>query len=130
MVSSDEEIKQRVVSELFWDSRIDASKVSVTVHDGVVTLEGEVPNYSVATLVLAAPWYVDGVKDVLGSLTIKYTSPPEIPNDEKIKRRIIDILGWEPSVDAGLITVTVENGEVTLEGSVDAFWKRSWSKTN
>ena len=42
---SDEAIKRDVEAELRWDPEIDASDVTVTVADGIVTLAGFVLNY-------------------------------------------------------------------------------------
>jgi len=46
MARSDEVIKKDVVDELYWDNRIDASKVTATVNDGAVTLAGAGPRHS------------------------------------------------------------------------------------
>lgn len=40
MDRKDEEIKEEIVDQLVWDSRVDASDVSVRVTKGVVSLEG------------------------------------------------------------------------------------------
>ena len=43
---TDNEIKQQVLRELKWDSRIGWSQVGVEVLEGVVTLTGVVANYA------------------------------------------------------------------------------------
>lgn len=45
--------------------------------------------------------------------------------DEKIKREIVDQLYWDTRVNAAEIKVEVEDGEVTLTGSVDTIASRS-----
>jgi osmotically-inducible protein OsmY len=40
-------------------------------------------------------------------------------SDERLKEVICEMLTDDPSIDASDITITVKNGEVTLEGSVD-----------
>ncbi len=37
-MTTDEQIKQKIEDELFWDSRIDDSKINVEVEDGIVKL--------------------------------------------------------------------------------------------
>lgn len=39
-------------------------------------------------------------------------------SDERIREEICDLLTEDPEIDASEVTVTVENGEVTLEGCV------------
>ena len=43
---TDEDIKMDVVEQLGWDSRVDASRVLVTVVERMVTLEGAVDAFS------------------------------------------------------------------------------------
>ena len=43
---SDRDLKQRILRELKWDSRIDWASINVEVNDGVVTLTGTVPSYA------------------------------------------------------------------------------------
>ena len=42
---NDETIDKQVVDQLYWDSRVNASEVAVTVQNGKVTLHGTVPSY-------------------------------------------------------------------------------------
>jgi len=42
-----------------------------------------------------------------------------VRTDERIREDVCDRLSWDDEVDATDITVRVENGEVTLEGSVE-----------
>ena len=43
---SDRDLKQRILRELKWDSRIDWASINVEVNDGVVTLTGAVSSYA------------------------------------------------------------------------------------
>jgi len=45
-----------------------------------------------------------------------------IPDDELIAKHVEDEIWWSPYVDKDQVTITVNNGEVTLEGHVDS-WK-------
>lgn len=126
---SDEQIKKDIVDELFWDNRIDASKVNVTVENGVVTLDGEVLTYSDISAARAAAWRMEGVIDVVNNLRVNYTSPPVLPTDDEIRTRANNILAWEPSIDESTIGVSVLGGIVTLEGTVDAYWKKAFAES-
>jgi osmotically-inducible protein OsmY len=45
--------------------------------------------------------------------------------DRELQRHVEDGLGWEPSVDAADVGVTVENGVVTLRGEVASYSERA-----
>jgi osmotically-inducible protein OsmY len=117
-------IKKDIVDELYWNDRIDASKVNVTVEHGSVTLSGEVPTYGDLIAARSAAWNMAGVIDVVEDLTVSYISPPALPGDDEIQQRVSNILTWEPAVDENELTITVVGGVVTLEGSVDGHWKK------
>ncbi|MFP4260982.1 MAG: BON domain-containing protein [Opitutales bacterium] len=126
MKRSDEQIKKDIVDELYWDTRIDASKVNVTVDGGSVFLSGEVPALGDIKAARVAAWEIAGVTDVTDNLTVSYTSPLPRPSDEDIRERAINLLTWDPVIDETTIVVTVVTGIVTLEGTVNAHWKRSF----
>ena len=121
---TDEEIKKDVVDELYWDGRVDASDVKVEVSEGTVTLSGTVPNYKAYDAADEDAWAMSGVMYVRNDLTIKYPAGMTIPTDVDIKSNIENLLLWQPNIDSTEIDVTVENGWVTMRGSVDAFWKK------
>ena len=45
-------------------------------------------------------------------------------SDDRIRDEVCDELTRHPDVDPSRLTVNVQKGEVTLEGSVDALWAR------
>ncbi len=45
-------------------------------------------------------------------------------DDEQIQRDVIEELSWEPALDARQIGVTVQNGIVTLTGSVSCLTEK------
>ncbi|MBP0580424.1 BON domain-containing protein [Labrys sp. LIt4] len=46
-------------------------------------------------------------------------------NDSKLQQAVLDELAWEPSVAAGHVGVTAEDGVVTLTGHVSSFAEKS-----
>ena len=124
-MKTDEELKKDVVDHLYWNSSVDASKINVTVEDGDVTLSGEVPTYAEMSAARAAAWNIEGVFDVIDEMVVSHVTPPPLPTDSEIKTRVENSLSWDPSVDDSEITVSVVDGTVTLEGTVDRYWKRS-----
>lgn len=92
-----------------------AGRIDFAVQDGVVTIEGTVISLSHKRLVGVLAWWTAGCRDVINSLEVV---PPEEDNDGEI----IDALGLvyeiDPVVRRDQITVTCQNGVVTLSGAV------------
>lgn len=124
MSKKDEEIKKGVIDSLFWDSRVDASNVNVDVHDQEVTLRGTVSNYHSSEAALFDAWRVPGVTKVDNQLLVKFPSKVGVPSDNEIQSHIENMLLWTDSTRDAEIEVKVNNGRVTLDGSVDAYWKK------
>ncbi len=123
MPRSAEDIKKDIVDQLYWDSRVDASEVNVEVHDGKVVLRGSVPTLIARHFAAADALAVAGFHGVDNRLTVRYPSTVVVPGDEQIRSNIERVLEWNAELDAEHIRVQVDNGIVTLEGSVDALWK-------
>ena len=123
MKSKDEQIKKVVVDMLYWDNRVDASDIQVEVNDGVVTLTGTVPSYGTKEASLFAAWKVPGVKQVNNDSFVKFPTTAKILSDSQIEESIRKQLEWNDSTSRENIQVTVNKGEVFLEGHVDAYWK-------
>ncbi len=122
--SIDESIKRRVLDHLYWDNRIDASDVKVEVNNRIIRLTGKVPSYSASESVLMDAWSIPQVTGVKNKLMVEYPSIIETPTDNKIASMISDSLSWNHSTSTEKIDVSVKSGIVTLEGNVDAYWKK------
>jgi osmotically-inducible protein OsmY len=122
---SEEQIKKDIVDQLYWDSRVDASEIEVEVTGDKVTLKGSVPNYSAKGAASADAWAISGVRDVENQIEVIYPPSVTVPTDEEIKSNIETSLELNLSLDATDIEVLVTAGIVTLQGSVDAYWKKT-----
>jgi len=60
----DENIKRDVVDQLYWDSRVNAADIKVTVFDGVVTLSGFVNTSNARYSAASDTWMSEGVTEV------------------------------------------------------------------
>lgn len=121
MATNDEEIDKEVVDELYWDSSVSAADVAVTVRDGIVTLEGTVPSYRAKVTAGDDAYFVEGVIEVNNNLIVEYPTPP---SDSDIQSYVENALGWDTDLDLHKIRVTVQDGDVKLLGTVDAYWKK------
>lgn len=118
---SDDEIRNSVLVELKWDPKIISDDIGVAVKDGVVTLTGFVSSYWEKDAAEKAAKRVYGVKAVANDLEVKLLSSR---TDPEIARDIIHELESHVSIPADKIKVTVRNGWVTLEGTVEWQYQR------
>jgi len=124
MESLDEQIKLSVVDQLKWDSRVDISDIDVAVSGGTVKLKGSVPSYRMREIAARDVLDVDGVTYLANELKVQYNPAVVLPDDEQIKDNIEKMFSWDPEIEPENIAVTVSAGKVTLEGSVNAIWKK------
>jgi hyperosmotically inducible protein len=121
MSMNDEDIDKQIVDQLYWDNRVKASEVAVTVKQGSVTLRGEVPSYQAKITAAEDAYLVRGVKLVDNKITVAY---PAVPSDKELKENIETALDWDFDIDASKITVSADEGVVKLLGTVDTYWKK------
>lgn len=121
--SRDIQIKNEIISTLYWDKRLYAYNIQVEVNDGEVILTGTVPDYRARNLALRHAWDIRGVKKVSDQLQYQPTNfPLEIEKEiaGNVNAAILTFLEKEDPD----IQIEVNIGLVTLLGSVDAYWKR------
>ena len=128
MTSYDEQIKLSVIDQLKWDSRVDISDIDVAVSGGTVKLKGSVPSYRMREIAAMDVLDVDGVTYLANELKVQYNPTAVLPDDEQIKENIEKMFSWDPEIQPENIAVTVSAGKVTLEGSVNAIWKKQKSQ--
>jgi osmotically-inducible protein OsmY len=119
--SEDEIIARLVVDELYWDSRVDASKVQVEVTNGIVTLTGHVPTYADRYAAEADARMIQGVVTVENRIQVEH---PKLVPDAELAQNVQAVLGWTPDVDASDVEVSAREGTVTLKGSVRHYWEK------
>lgn len=120
---TDYEIKQQVLRELKWDSRIAWAQIGVEVHDGLATLSGAVITYAEKNAAQQAAHRVAGVLDVANEIEVKPTGT-FAHSDQEIAKAVRHTLEWDALVPDERIQSTVSDGWVTLEGDVDVW--REW----
>ncbi|HEY2972020.1 MAG TPA: BON domain-containing protein [Pyrinomonadaceae bacterium] len=117
---TDSEIKQQVLRELKWDSRIGWAQIGVEVMEGIVTLTGVVSSYAQKLAAQEAAHRISGVLDVANDVEVR----PDgvfIRSDAEIALAVRHVLEWDALVPDERIKSTISDGWVTLEGDVD-FW--------
>jgi osmotically-inducible protein OsmY len=126
-VRSDDAIRSSVVFELKWDPKLtNPGDIAVAVKDGVVTLSGYVPSYWEKDAAEKAVKRVYGVRGVANDIRVKL---PSERTDPEIARDAVQSLQSYISIPADKIKVTVKNGWVTLEGTVDWQYQKNLAES-
>lgn len=108
----DTDIQKNVADKL--NAQAEFTGISSSVNDGVVTLTGEVSQEATRTDAESAAKDVKGVKSVVNNITVAAPAPPPpMADDAMLKQGVIDATKDFPTV-----TATVNNGEITLTGSI------------
>ena len=120
---SDEQINLDVFEELTWDPAIHVADLNIDTFDGRVTLTGTVHNYRTMEEATEAAYRVSGVRSVDNEMVVD-PSEPDIRTDSSIADSIKRALLLDYQVPDQRINVEVNNGHVTLTGSVDWAYQR------
>jgi osmotically-inducible protein OsmY len=117
-MKSDSQLQDDVLVELKWRPSIDAAHIGVAAQEGVVTLTGQVDHYSEKVSAEDAAKAVYGVRGIANDIQVTLPNS-SARTDKDIAQAVLGALKWDYEVPEEKITVTVKQGYVTLEGSVD-----------
>ncbi|MFA5038606.1 MAG: BON domain-containing protein [Candidatus Omnitrophota bacterium] len=125
MASNPEEIKNDILDQLSWDTRVEASEIKVDLSSGRIILWGTVPSY-------VSRWFAEqdarsvaaGKLEVRNQLVVRLPEETKPLSDDDITTAVKNVLMWNPVIESANIEVVVVRGLVTLEGTVDAYWKK------
>lgn len=116
---SDEETMQIIETELEKASDVPESEIEVNSKDGVVTLTGSVPSLLAKQSAGKISSSVHGVISVVNN--IKVTVSRE---DEAIEEDLKSSIATNPVTESWQVSPSVQNGFVTLTGTVDSWQER------
>ncbi|MBU9696603.1 BON domain-containing protein [Rhodobacteraceae bacterium HSP-20] len=120
---TDVELRQTVSDALEFEPSINAAHVGVAAKDGVVTLSGHVATYAEKLKAEEVAMGVRGVKAIAEEIEVRPAGTHATADDE-IARRVLEVLRWNTTVPDDRVKVTVQNGWVTLTGSVEWNYQR------
>jgi osmotically-inducible protein OsmY len=123
LVKTDKQLQRDVLGELQREPSVDATKIGVIVHNGIVTLSGTVASYAERCGASHAAGRVAGVKAVVNETKVELPSMHQ-RDDVDIAQAVVNALKWHVWVPHDTIKVKVAQGWVTLEGTVDAKFQR------
>ena len=106
-----------VVDELRAEPGIDADHISVSASDGVIVLSGTVDSYLEKVLAEQAVLRVGGVRAVSNDITVDVPAVQR-RTDQEIAEAAAWALRWSAAVPENAVQVTVDDGWVSLFGTV------------
>lgn len=120
---SDSALEKDVREELLFDPRVDVKAITVAAKGGVVTLSGSVPSFAAKYAAYHDAERVSGVNVVVEHMDV---SLPDMHsrNDADLAKAVTAALRWDVRVPEGTIKISVRDGWITLEGSVDWQYQR------
>lgn len=122
----DEEITDAVEDQLRHDPAVSPATLDLSTTDGIVTLGGSTDNLLAKERAGKVAETVRGVRSVINLIEVR---PPLARTDGEIRRDVEDALRADPAAEPHGISVTVENGVVTLTGQVDSWTEKNLSGT-
>ena len=118
--TADDQIAKRAYDILKWDVLVPPNAVDVLVHEGWVTLSGNVNWHFERTSAEDDVRKLSGIRGITNMIAIK----PRIGSAD-VKSKIDAALKRHAEVEANAIRVSVQNGnKVVLEGAVDTWSER------
>jgi osmotically-inducible protein OsmY len=118
---ADNNLREAVLRQFEWEPEITSNRIGVTAQGGVVTLTGFADSFPESLAAEKAAKRVYGVKAVANDIRVRL---PYECTDTEIASNVTHAIQSNVSVPDDRIKVTVRDGWVTLEGTVDWRFQR------
>ncbi len=125
-MKTDTQLQTDIMEELKFEPSINAAQIGVAVKDGIVTLSGQVHNYSEKMDTERAALRVSGVKALVIEIEISLLDISK-RTDADIARAAENILEWSTFLPNNSVKLIVEDGWISLSGAVDWQYQREAS---
>jgi len=123
-MKTDKQLQRDVLDELQYEPCVDASKIGVIAHNGIVTLTGTVASYAEQNAATHTAERVGGVKAVANETKVELPSAHH-RDDADIAQVVLNAFKWHVWIPQDTIKVSVEQGWVTLQGTVNSKFQRT-----
>jgi osmotically-inducible protein OsmY len=116
-MKSNSELQKDVQDAIKWEPLLHSAEIGVIVKDGIVTLTGTVDSYPKKLEAENAAKKVTGIKALVEKIEVRFTNSWSKSNDEVALEAVNAVMN-NKQVPYGKVLVTVENGWVTLDGTL------------
>ena len=123
-MKSDAELQKDVLAELEYDPGVNINDIGVSVREGIVTLNGAVSNYAEKLAAAHAAKRVAGVRGLAEDIVVKVPALSR-RTDSDIAAAAVHAVEWIGTVPADAVKVTIRNGWLSLEGTVQGWRQKS-----
>lgn len=118
---TDQEIAQAVRAALVWDVFVPDERIQSTVSNGWVTLAGEVDRLQQREDATRSVEHLSGVRGITNQIVVKGPRVDAV----KLRTSIEDALKRRAEREAKRISISTDDGVVTLRGKVDSWAERA-----
>ena len=117
---ADKQISNAVDNELTFNSSTPSYLIDVETNEGIVKLSGTVNNLLAEDRAVKIARTVKGVRGVVNNINVNvpYRSDAALEND------VIDAFLDDPAADSYKLTVTANDGDVTIDGNVESWQEK------
>jgi osmotically-inducible protein OsmY len=126
-MKTNEELQRKVIEAINWEPLLSAAEIGVAASDGIITLTGSVNSYAKKEEAEAAAKNVSGVKVVVEKIEVVLKHRTQ-KSDNEIATEIINAFKWHWDIPNNRVQVRVENGWVTLTGSLEWNYQKEEAK--
>jgi osmotically-inducible protein OsmY len=128
VLKTDAQLKEYVLSELAYEPSVKATDIGVLVKDGTLTLNGFVESYGEKWGAVRAAKRVAGIKAIADDVEVR------LPNsyhhsDGDIAAAAASQIKWSTTLPAEAIKITVREGYITLEGTLEWWYQKNIAET-
>lgn len=123
MKKSNDDLSKEVMEAIKWEPILQSNKIEVSVQDGIVTLSGTVDNYNQKKEAEDIIKDISGVRSIIDDVKVDL-SFSAIKTDNDITSAVIKALEEKWVIPSHRLKVTVEDGWVTLAGTLNWNFQR------
>lgn len=128
IMKTDNQLRTNVLEALTDEPGIDASRIGVSVENGIVTLTGEVHSYPERWTAERVTRRIAGVHGIVEEIAVNLPEHHQ-RTDTDIAEAALQALRWDVNVPHESIQIKVERGWITLTGEVKWNFQRTHAGT-
>ncbi len=127
-MKKDIQIQKDVIEELIHTPMVNANEIGVAVVHGIATLTGTVDSYPKKIRIEKAVKKIRGIRGIAEEIVVKLNGNQK-KTDTEIAEAVLHAIEWHSAVQVEQVKITVEDGWLTLEGTVDWDFQRKSAAT-